>query len=124
MIEDFKKFIFQGNVLDLAIAVVIGIAFKAVIDSLVNDVIMAIIGAIFGKPNFNDLTFALGDGVVSYGRFITALVNFLLIAAALFVIVRVYEKLQERRGKQVEAATPNDEVVLLTEIRDSLRTRP
>ncbi len=121
MLEDFKKFIFQGNVLDLAIAVVIGIAFKAVIDSLVNDVLMAVIGAIFGKPNFNDLTFALGEGVVFYGKFITALINFLLIAAALFVIVKSYEKLQERRGRQVEAATPTDEVVLLTEIRDSLR---
>lgn len=122
MLEDFKKFIFQGNVLDLAIAVVIGIAFKAVIDSLVNDVLMAVIGAIFGKPNFNDLTFALGEGVVFYGKFITALINFLLIAAALFVIVKSYEKLQERRGRQVEAATPTDEVVLLTEIRDSLRS--
>ncbi len=121
MIEDFKKFIFQGNVIDLAVAVIIGAAFGAVINSFVNDIITPIIGAIVGKPNFNDLTFKIGDGVVAYGNFITVVVNFLIIAAALFVVVRTYETMQARRGKGVEAATPSDEVVLLTEIRDTLR---
>lgn len=123
MLEGFKKFIFQGNVIDLAIAVIIGAAFKAVIDSLVNDIIFPVIGALVGKPSFTDLTFKLGDGVVKYGSFITVVVGFLIIAASLFVIVKSYEAMQARRGKQVEAATPSDEVVLLTEIRDGLRAQ-
>ncbi len=121
MLEDFKKFLFQGNVVDLAVAVIIGLAFKTVVDSLVQDIINPIIGAIFGKPNFDSLTFKLGDGVVTYGTFITAVINFVIIGLVLFVIVKSFETLQERRGKQVEAATPSDEVVLLTEIRDSLK---
>src|SRR4029450_3869869 len=87
----------RGNVLDLAVAVIIGIAFNAVVNSLVNDVIMQIIAAIFGEPNFNDLTFTIGDGGIYYGKFLTALVNFLIIAATVFVIVRAFEELQRRR---------------------------
>jgi large conductance mechanosensitive channel len=121
VLEDFKKFIFKGDVVDLAVAVIIGLAFKAVIDSLVNDVINPIIGAIFGKPDFSSLTFDLGDGVVKYGSFITAVINFLIIAASLFVIIRSYEALQARRGKGgAEPEEPSDEVKLLTEIRDRL----
>ena len=82
MLQDLKKFLLRGNVIDLAVAVIIGIAFGAVILSLVNDVIMPVIGAVFGKPNFSDLTFKVGDGVVAYGKFITAVVNFLIIHLA------------------------------------------
>src|SRR4029078_8986067 len=87
----------RGNVLDLAVAVILGIAFNAVVNSLVNDVLMQIIAAIVGKPNFNDLTFTIGEGVIYYGRFITALINFLIIAATLFVIIRTFENMQRRR---------------------------
>ena len=121
--EDFRKFIMRGNVLDLAVAVVIGVAFNAVVNSLVNDVIMQIIAAIVGKPNFDALTFNIGDGIIYYGRFLTALVNFLVIAATLFVIVRSFEELQKRRRASGEVAQEevSDEVVLLAEIRDLLR---
>ena len=125
MLADFRKFIMRGNVLDLAVAVVIGVAFNAVVTSLVNDVIMQIIAAIVGKPNFNDLTFTIGDGVIYYGRFLTALINFLIIAATLFVIIRAFEELQKRRkgaGEDV-AEDKSDEVVLLSEIRDLLAQR-
>jgi large conductance mechanosensitive channel len=118
MLEDLRKFLLRGNVIDLAVAVVIGIAFGAVVTSLVDDVIMAVVGAIFGEPNFNDLTFDIGDGVVFYGRFLTAVLNFVLIGAALFFVVRTAEIL----FKQEEAAKPT-EVDLLTEIRDELRAR-
>ena len=125
MLADFRKFIMRGNVLDLAVAVVIGVAFNAVVTSLVNDVIMQIIAAIVGKPNFNDLTFTIGEGVIYYGRFLTALINFLIIAATLFVIIRAFEELQKRRkgaGEDV-AEDKSDEVVLLSEIRDLLADR-
>ena len=125
LLKDFRAFIMRGNVLDLAVAVVIGIAFNAVVNSLVNDVIMQIIAAILGKPNFNNLTFTLGDGIIYYGRFLTALVNFLIIAATLFVIVRSFEELQKRRRASGELAQEevSDEVVLLAEIRDLLHAR-
>lgn len=116
MLQDLKKFLLRGNVIDLAVAVIIGIAFGAVVVSLVNNVIMPVIGAIFGKPNFNDLTFNVGDGVVAYGRFITAVVNFVIIGAVLFFIVQAADRLFTREKKPTE-------VELLTEIRDELRRR-
>ena len=121
--KDFRDFIMRGNVLDLAVAVVIGVAFNAVVNSLVDDVIMQIIAAIVGEPNFNDLTFTLGEGIIYYGRFLTALINFLIIAATLFVIIKAFEEMQKRRkgaGEDV-AEDKSDEVVLLGEIRDLLR---
>ncbi|MFM8304947.1 MAG: large conductance mechanosensitive channel protein MscL [Actinomycetota bacterium] len=128
LLKDFRDFALKGNVVDLAVAVVIGVAFNAVVNSLVNDVIMPFVAALVGKPNFDDLTVVIGDGAVYYGRFLTALVNFLIIAATLFVIVRAFEELQRRaigRDAVAEEQTHPDEVqiALLTEIRDSLRDR-
>ena len=123
--KDFRDFVMRGNVLDLAVAVVIGVAFNAVVNSLVNDVLMQIIAAIVGEPNFNDLTFTLGEGIIYYGKFLTALINFLIIAATLFVIIKSFEEMQKRRkgaGEDV-AEDKTDEVVLLTEIRDLLSER-
>jgi large conductance mechanosensitive channel len=125
LMKDFRAFVLRGNVLDLAVAVVIGVAFNAVVTSLVNDVIMQVIAAIVGKPNFDTLTFAIGEGVIYYGRFLTALVNFLIIAATLFVIIRSFEELQKRRraSGEEEPEEKTDEVLLLGEIRDLLRER-
>ena len=127
LLKDFREFALKGNVIDLAVAVVIGVAFNAVVTSLVNDVIMPFIAAIIGKPNFDDLTLVLGDPAVFYGRFLTAVVNFLIIAATLFVIIRSFEELQKRairRGEVTEDEVKPDEVQiqLLTEIRDALTT--
>src|ERR1044072_6507012 len=97
LLGDFRKFIMRGNVLDLAVAVIIGIAFNAVVNSLVNDVIMQFIAAIVGKPNFDSLTFTIGDGIIYCGKLLTSLINFLIIAATIFVIVRSFEELQKRR---------------------------
>lgn len=123
---EFRAFVMRGNVLDLAVAVILGVAFNAVVGSLVDDVIMQVIAAIVGKPDFGDLTFRLGDGVIFYGRFLSALVNFLIIAATLFVIVRTFTELQRRRERAVDVPPeelPAD-VRLLAEIRDLLRERP
>ena len=128
LLKDFRDFALKGNFLDLAVAVVIGLAFNAVVTSLVNDVVMPIVAAIVGKPDFDDLTISLGDTLVYYGRFLTALVNFLIIAATLFVIVRSFEEMQKRairRGDVAEEEVNPEEVQvqLLTEIRDALRER-
>ena len=123
--KDFRDFIMRGNVLDLAVAVVIGVAFNAVVNSLVDDVLMQIIAAIVGEPNFNDLTFDLNGSAIRYGAFLTALINFLIIAATLFVIIKAFEEMQKRRkgaGEDV-AEDKSDEVVLLSEIRDLLSER-
>ncbi len=124
-LKDFRDFVLRGNVLDLAVAVIIGLAFNAVVNSLVHDVLMQVIAAVVGKPNFDALTFTIGHGIVFYGRFLTAVINFLIIAATLFVVVRVFEnlrRLRQRGGAAGDEAKPDD-VVLLTEIRDLLRAR-
>ncbi len=124
MLNDFKKFIMKGNVLDLAVAVIIGVAFGAVVLSFTNDIIMPIVGAVFGKANFNDLTLKIGDGVIAYGSFLTVLLNFLIIAFVLFLIIRAFEKLQSMRGTKEEEAEPlTVEGELLAEIRDILKAQ-
>ena len=126
LLEDFRKFVMRGNVLDLAVAVVIGVAFNAVVTSLVNDVIMQVVAAIFGKANFDKLTWTLNGGVIYYGRFLTALVNFLIVAATLFVVIKAFEEMQKRRTRNIDEIPEDeksDEVVLLTEIRDLLGER-
>jgi large conductance mechanosensitive channel len=117
-VSDFRKFVMRGNVVDLAVAVVIGLAFNAVIQSFVNNIINPIIGAIFGKPNFDNLTVKIGHGVIRYGAFITALINFLIIAFALFLVVRAFSSLQTRLSKQTEEEAELSEKDVLLEIRD------
>jgi large conductance mechanosensitive channel len=112
----------QGDLVAVAVAFIIGLAFKTVVDSLVNNIIMPIVGAIFGKPSFDDLTFKIGDGVVQYGLFINAIINFVIIAATLFVIVKVYEAMKARRSPAEKAEDPT-ELDVLTEIRDLLASR-
>ena len=92
LLNDFKAFAIQGNLLELAIAFILGVAFAAVVNSFVNDVLMNVIAAVAGKPDFSDLTFSIGDGVIRYGSFLTALVTFLLIAFVLFLIVRAVQR--------------------------------
>jgi len=121
MLEGFKKFIMRGNVLDLAVGVIIGGAFGAIVNSLVADIITPLIGMIFGAPDFS----ALKLGALNIGKFINAVVSFLMVAFALYFFVVVpMNKLQEMsRRKEPEAApaAPPEEVVLLREIRDALK---
>ncbi|GIW27498.1 MAG: large-conductance mechanosensitive channel [Meiothermus sp.] len=121
MLEGFKKFIFRGNVIDLAVGVIIGGAFGAIVNSLVADIITPLIGMIFGAPDFSSLKL----GAINIGKFINALVSFLMVAFALyFFVVTPMNKLQEMsRKKEPEAAPagPPEEIVLLREIRDALK---
>lgn len=121
MIQGFKEFISKGNVLDLAVAVIIGASFTPIVKS-VTDVIMGIIGAVVGQPNFDSvLQFSInGSDPIQPGTIITAIVNFLLVAFALyFAIVVPMNALKKRRAKE-EAEEPSEDVKLLAEIRDLL----
>ncbi|MDT4939842.1 MAG: large conductance mechanosensitive channel [Pseudonocardiales bacterium] len=128
MLKGFKEFIMRGNVVDLAVAVVIGTAFTAVVTALVKDLLTPVIAAIFGKPNFSNLFFTVHKSRFLYGEFINAALQFVLIAAAVyfFVIVpiKAMTELRLRRraaGEPADVADlPSDEAVLLREIRDLL----
>ena len=126
LVQEFKAFIMRGNVVDLAVAVIIGGAFGAVVKSLTDDVFMQIVAAIFGKPDFSSLTLGLGDAEIRYGSFLTVVINFLLIAAVLFMVLKAMTKAQALRKKagedEVDTPAPSDETVLLTEIRDLLKS--
>jgi large conductance mechanosensitive channel len=92
MLRDFKDFLFRGNLIELAVAVVIGLAFAAVVTALVEDLITPLIAAIFGQPDFSDLTFTINDSVFRYGDFLNALITFVLVAAAIYFLIVVPTK--------------------------------
>ena len=121
MLAEFRQFLMRGNILELAVAFVMGIAFAAVITTFTDGIIMPIIAAIVGKPDFDDVTISIGDAEILVGTFLTALLNFVIVAFALFLILKAVKAAM--REKPEEAAPPSDEVVLLTEIRDALRGR-
>jgi large conductance mechanosensitive channel len=129
MLKGFKEFIMRGNVVDLAVAVVIGAAFGAVVTAIVNSLINPLVAAIFGKADISKvLTFEINDAIFSIGAVLQALLNFLFVAAAVyFVIVMPLNKLAERRARGLEPEPAPEELTtdqqLLTEIRDALRTR-
>jgi large conductance mechanosensitive channel len=93
ILDEFKTFAFRGNLLDLAAAVILGLAFNTVVQALVDGVIMPVIAAIVGRPDFDELTIGLGDAEILYGTFLTAVVNFLLVAFALFLVVRTVNRI-------------------------------
>ncbi|HET7817098.1 MAG TPA: large conductance mechanosensitive channel protein MscL [Sphingomicrobium sp.] len=141
MLREFRDFIVRGNVLDLAVAVIIGAAFATITASLTDDIIMPVVGAIFGGLDFSSLFTVLGPipadyagppndyealrkagvAVLGWGQFVTVLINFLILAFIIFLIVRSANRLVRRRD---EAAAGPSEAELLTEIRDELRRRP
>jgi large conductance mechanosensitive channel len=110
MIKEFRDFLFRGNIVELAVAFVMGLAFAAVVNSLVNNLLMPIIAAIIGKPDFNNLTFTLHHSVFRYGAFLTDLVKFVAIAAAVFFfIVKPVQALLARFRSPVEEGMPDEE---------------
>jgi large conductance mechanosensitive channel len=125
----------RGNIVDLAVGIIIGIAFGQIVTSLVNDVIMPPIGLLMGKVNFSDLFVdlsgkgyaslaaakAAGAPVIAYGAFINTIINFIIIALVVFLIVRMLTTMMKKEEKAAPPATPSKEVQLLTEIRDSLK---
>lgn len=120
--KEFKTFIERGNVLDLAVGVVIGGAFGKIVTSLVDDVIMPLIGIIIGGINFTGLTLTIGDAVIKYGQFIQNVINFLIVAFCIFIIVKAINKLTNKKdAKANEAPKKKEEVVLLEEIRNLIK---
>jgi large conductance mechanosensitive channel len=126
MLRQFREFLLRGNVVDLAVALVMGAAFGAVVTAFVADIITPVIAAIVGKPDFSGLTFTINGSVFRYGSFLNAVISFVLIGAAVFLfVVKPVGALMERRKRGLEPepqAVPED-VVLLGEIRDLLRTQ-
>jgi large conductance mechanosensitive channel len=119
-VREFKEFINKGNLVELAVAFVLGVAFAALVNSFVDDIIMQIVAAVFGKPDFRDLAFDLGDAEIRYGSFLTQVINFLIIAFVLFLVVKAYNRFKKPAVEEVAAVT---EVQLLAEIRDALVQR-
>ncbi len=126
MWEDFKEFISRGNVVDLAVGVIIGTAFTAIVSSLVDDIFMPIIGVILGGTNISGLAITVGEASINYGSFIMAIINFLLIALILFFFIRSIAAFnralkEEEQAAEKAAPEPSAEEQLLTEIRDLLQ---
>ena len=137
MMQEFKEFAVKGNVMDLAVGVIIGGAFGKIVDSVVGDLIMPVVGAMFGKLDFSSLYFVLGSipagtantldalkkagvPVFAYGNFITVAVNFAILAFIIFMMVKQMNKLKRAEPAAAAPATPED-IVLLREIRDNLK---
>lgn len=122
MVDEFKNFISRGNVVDMAVGVIIGGAFGKIVTSLVNDILMPLIGVLIGGHDFSNLSINIKDASIAYGAFIQAIVDFLIIALCIFVMVKVFEKFKRKEEpKEEPAKVDSDEVVLLREIRDLLK---
>ncbi len=125
MLREFRDFILRGNVVDLAIAVVIGVAFGAVVTALVSDLVTPLIAAIGGEPNFSTLHFTINGSTFRYGDFLNAVISFVIIAAVIFFfVVKPLNALLARRARNEEPApkAPSEEILLLREIRDLLKS--
>ncbi|KKB74474.1 MULTISPECIES: large conductance mechanosensitive channel protein MscL [Bacillus] len=124
MWKDFKSFAIQGNVIDLAIGVIIGGAFGKIVTSLVNDIILPLFGLVLGGLDFLALSFTFGDAQIKYGMFIQTIVNFFIISFSIFIFVRYLSKLKKKKEIQEEKeAGPDPQEELLKEIRDLLKKR-
>lgn len=130
MLKDFKEFAFKGNVLDMAIGVIIGTAFGKIVTSLVKDMIMPIISILTGGINFTNLKFIItpkhgdvAENAIAYGSFIQNVVDFLIIAFCIFLFVRLIEKFKKKEEVKIEAPKKADDIVLLEEIRDLLKAK-
>ncbi|ACI92956.1 large conductance mechanosensitive channel protein [Afipia carboxidovorans OM5] len=138
MLKEFREFAMKGNVVDLAVGVIIGAAFGAIVSSLVGDVIMPVIGAITGGLDFSNYFIGLSKevtatnlvdakkqgAVLAYGSFLTVTLNFLIIAFVLFIVIRLINRIKRsEEAKPAEAPAPTKDQVLLTEIRDILKTK-
>jgi large conductance mechanosensitive channel len=110
VLQEFKDFLFRGNIIELAVAFVIGVAFASVVNSLVNNLVMPIVAMVIGKPDFSDLTFTINDAVFRYGAFITDLIQFVAIAAAVFFfVVKPVGAMLARLRSPVEEGMPDEE---------------
>lgn len=121
--EDFKTFILRGNVVDMAVGVIIGGAFGKIVTSLVNDVLTPIIGVFLGGLNFSELSFGFKDAQINYGLFIQTIVDFLIIAACIFAMIKFFERFKKKEVPKEKEKAKSEEVLLLEEIRDLLKQK-
>lgn len=123
-IEEFKKFIARGNVIDLAVGVIIGGAFSSIVTSLVNNILTPILGLVLGGVDFSSLSITFRDTKIEYGAFIQSIIDFLIIAICIFTIVKIINKIIHIKKKEEEKVVPkkSEEVLLLEEIRDLLKS--
>ena len=121
-INEFKDFIAKGNVLDLAVGVVIGSAFGKIVTSIVDDIIMPLVGVIIGGVDFSGLSTKIGDATITYGNFIQNVIDFLIIALCIFVFIKIISRFK-RKEEAVEEAKRDEQVELLEEIRDLLKEK-
>lgn len=125
MIKEFKKFIARGNVIDLAVGVIMGGAFGKIVTSIVSDILMPLIGVISGGIDFTGLSFKIGEAEIKYGNFIQNVIDFLIVAFCIFIMVKIVNKIthkEEEKKEEAPGPKPND-VVLLEEIRDLLKEK-
>ncbi|MGY8611919.1 large conductance mechanosensitive channel protein MscL [Bacillus velezensis] len=126
MWSEFKSFAMRGNIMDLAIGVVIGGAFGKIVTSLVEDIIMPLVGLLLGGLDFSGLAVTFGDAHIKYGSFIQTIVNFFIISFSIFIVIRTIGKLRRKKEAEEEAEEAEDtdqQTELLTEIRDLLKQR-
>lgn len=125
--DEFKKFISRGSVVDMAIGVIIGGAFGKIVSSLVNDIIMPLVGVVLGGLDFSSLSIKVGDASIKYGSFIQSVVDFLIIALCIFTMLQILNGLKEKTDKKLghkkeeEKPKKDEQIVLLEEIRDLLK---
>lgn len=126
ILKEFKEFISKGNVIDMAVGVIIGSAFSKIVSSLVNDVIMPLIGIIIGGLDFTKLTITIKDSTIKYGLFIQNIVDFLIIASCIFIAIKIINKFKrpiKEEPKKETPKEPSEDIKLLTEIRDLLKEK-
>ena len=121
--EEFKKFAMRGNVLDMAVGIIIGGAFTSIVNSLVNDIFSPVIGLITGGIDFSALSFGIGGAQIMIGNFINAVISFLLVAFCVFILVKAVNKLTHKQEEEKPAPVKPDDLIVLEEIRDLLKNK-
>ncbi|MDK7211302.1 large-conductance mechanosensitive channel protein MscL [Lactobacillus gasseri] len=123
MIKEFKEFISRGNMMDLAVGVIIGAAFTAIVNSLVKDLINPLIGLFIGKIDLSNLKFTVGEATFKYGSFLSAVINFLIIALVVFFLIKLVNKMMPKKEVEEDDPTPTNEELYLRQIRDLLQEK-
>ncbi|MDO5003325.1 MAG: large-conductance mechanosensitive channel protein MscL [bacterium] len=121
-VSEFKTFISRGNVVDMAVGVIIGGAFGKIVSSLVNDILMPLIGVLLGGLDFSSLSIKIGDASLKYGSFIQTIIDFMIISISIFVMIKLFERFKKKEEPKV-SEKKNEEVLLLEEIRDLLKKK-
>lgn len=124
MLQEFKKFIMKGNLVEIAVGLILALAFSDVVKAFTDGIISPIIGAVFGVPSFKAKILNIGDGKLLYGAFIDTVIYFVITGFVLFLVVKAYNSMKARTAQSAEPEDLPEDIVLLSEIRDLLKTRP